>query len=251
MNLLLFEPEDFLPDGTAEISGRRLRQLREVIKAEPGKLCKAGALGGKIGRAELLRIDAERAIFRFEPTQEPPPPLDAALLCALPRPLTFAKVIHSAVTCGVKDIHFFHSAKVEKSYWQSSKLAPEAIRGEVTLALEQCGDTVPPKIGFHRRFRSFVEDEVPQLVPDNASLFFGSPSGALPVPVGAAVDAPAVLAVGPEGGFNDFEEQLLQSSGFRPVSLGRRILRSEFAVNALLTLLGAVQNTDAVEGRRD
>ena len=251
MNLLLLEPEDFLPDGTAQVSGRRFRQLHEVIKAVPGKLCKAGVVNGPIGSAEILSMDRNEAHLRFEAHGAPPPPLNVVLLCALPRPLTFAKVIHSAVTCGVKDIHFFHSAKVEKSYWQSSKLAPEAIRGEVTLALEQCGDTVPPKIGFHRRFRSFVEDEVPQLIPDDASLFFGSPGALQPVPVGAAVGAPVVLAVGPEGGFNDFEEQLLQSSGFRPVSLGRRILRSEFAVNALLTLLGAVQNADAVERRRD
>ena len=33
MNLLLFEPEDLMADGTAVVSGRRLRQLREVIKA--------------------------------------------------------------------------------------------------------------------------------------------------------------------------------------------------------------------------
>ena len=237
MNLLLFEPEDFLPDGTATVAGRRLRQLREVIKAEPGKLCKAGVLGGRIGRAELLSIDAERANFRFEATQEPPPPLEATLLCALPRPLTFAKVIHSAVTCGVKKIHFFHSAKVEKSYWQSSKLAPELIRNEVILALEQCADTVMPEIFFHRRFRAFVEDEVPKLTPDGAVRIFGCPGAADPVPIGAAQNAHVVLAVGPEGGFNDFEEELWKKSGFRPVTLGRRILRSEFAVNSILTLI--------------
>ena len=237
MNLLLFEPEDLLPDGTAAVSGRRLRQLREVIKAEPGKLCKAGILGGSVGRAELLEIDADRAVFRFEAQQEPPPPLAVTLLCALPRPLTFAKVIHSAVTCGVKDIRFFHSAKVEKSYWQSSKLDPAAIRHEAILALEQCGDTVMPEISFHRRFRIFVEDEIPGILPDNALRLFGSPGAAEAVPVGAAQRGPVALAVGPEGGFNGFEEQLLQNSGFRPVSLGRRILRSEFAVNSLLTLL--------------
>ena len=237
MNLLLFEPEDLLPDGTAVVAGRRLRQLREVIKAEPGKLCKAGVLGGPVGRAELLTIDAERATFRFDPQQSAPPPLAVTLFCALPRPLTFAKVIHSAVTCGVKNIHFFHSAKVEKSYWQSSKLEPGAIRQEVILALEQCGDTVMPEIFFHRRFRVFVEDEIPGIVPGNALRLFGSPGAAEPVPVGAARRGPVALAVGPEGGFNDFEENLLQSSGFRPVTLGKRILRSEFAVNSILTLL--------------
>lgn len=238
MNLLLFEPEEVMADGTATVSGRRLRQLREVIKAAPGKLCKAGVVGGRIGHAELLSIDAEQARLRFSPEQEPPPPLRVTLLCALPRPLTFAKVIHSAVTCGVKQIHFFHSAKVEKSYWQSSKLAPETIRQEVVLALEQCADTIMPEIFFHRRFRAFVEDEAPTLCPDDAVRVFGSPGATETVPFGIAKHAPVVLAVGPEGGFNDFEEGAWKNAGFRAVTLGRRILRSEFAVNALLTLLG-------------
>ena len=238
MNLLLFEPEDFLPDGTARISGRRLRQLREVIKAEPGKVCKAGVLGGKVGGAELLAIDEAQAVFRFEARQQPPPPLEVTLLCALPRPPTFAKVVHSAVTCGVKKLHFFHSAKVEKSYWQSSKLAPEVIRGEVILALEQCADTVVPEIFFHRRFRRFVEDEIPGAAPAGALKLFGDPGASAPVPVGAARRSHVVLAVGPEGGFNDFETQLLRDNGFAGVTLGRRILRSEFAVNSILTLLG-------------
>lgn len=238
MNLLLFEPEDFMPDGRAVISGRRLRQLRDVIKASPGKFCKAGVIGGKLGAAELLAIDDETAAFRFEARQEPPPPLNVTLLCALPRPLTFAKVIHSAVTCGVKNIHFFHSAKVEKSYWQSSRLASEAIREEVVLALEQCADTVMPELFFHRRFRTFVEDEVPKLAPEGAIGIFGSPGASERVPIGAARRGPVVLAVGPEGGFNEFEEGLWKEAGFQAVTLGRRILRSEFAVNSLLTLLG-------------
>ena len=242
MNLLLFEPEELMTDGTAVVFGRRLRQLREVIKAAPGKLCKAGVLGGKIGRAELLSIDAEQARLRFAAEQDPPPPLQVTLLCALPRPLTLAKVIHSAVTCGVKKIHFFHSAKVEKSYWQSSKLAPEAIRQEVILALEQCADTVMPEMFFHRRFRAFIEDEVPELCPDGAIRVFGSPGATDPVPFGAAKRAHVVLAVGPEGGFNDFEEGMLAGAGFHAVTLGRRILRSEFAVNSLLTILGGCQS---------
>ncbi len=238
MNLLLFEPEDFLPDGTARISGRRLKQLREVIKAAPGKLCKAGILNGGVGCAELLHIDEAEARLRFEAHDAPPEALDVTLLCALPRPLTFVKVLHSATTCGVKKIHFFHSAKVEKSYWQSSKLATEAIREELLLALEQCGDTVLPELFFHRRFRRFVEDEVLGLTPEGALRIFGSPAATAPVPVGAASSSPVVLAVGPEGGFNEFEERLWSDNGFRAVTLGRRILRSEFAVNAFLTVLG-------------
>lgn len=46
-----------------------------------------------------------------------------------------------------------------------------------------------------------------------------------------------VLAVGPEGGWEgSFELPMLAAHGFRPVSIGPRILRSDVAVNALLAL---------------
>ena len=238
MNLLLLGPEDFLTDGVVRISGRRFRQLTEVIKAAPGKFCKAGIASGPVGLAEVLTIADDHADLRFEAHGAPPPPLPVILCCALPRPPTFAKIIHSAVTCGVKRICFFHSAKVEKSYWQSSRLADEFIREEVILALEQCADTVFPKITFHQRFRKFVEDELPGIIPAGAVKLFGAPSADVKVPVGVANDVVTALVIGPEGGLNAFEEQSLRDQGFQGVTLGFRILRSEFAVNSLLTLLG-------------
>ena len=241
MNLLLLGPEDFLPDGTARVSGRRFEQLENVIKAAPGKLCKAGIMGGAVGSAEILAMAGDHAELRFAPHGEPPPPLKVILCCALPRPLTFAKIIHSAVTSGVKRICFFHSAKVEKSYWQSSRLAAEAIREEVVLALEQCADTVFPEITFHRKFRKFVEDELPVIVPEKALRIFGSPGADAPVPAGAAHNGDVALVIGPEGGLNDFEEQDLRDHGFAGVTLGPRILRSEFAVNAFLSILGVAE----------
>ena len=241
MNLLLLGPEDFLPDGAARVSGRRFKQLKEVIKAVPGKLCKAGVTGGQVGVAEVLAMGGDHAELRFTPQGDPPPPLDVILCCALPRPLTFSKVIHSAVTCGVKRICFFHSAKVEKSYWQSSRLDDGFIREELTLALEQCADTMFPEISFHRKFRRFVEDELPAIVPENALRIFGSPHADIPVPTGAARDGEVALVIGPEGGLNDFEERDLRDNGFTGVTLGARILRSEFAVNAFLSVLGVVK----------
>jgi 16S rRNA (uracil1498-N3)-methyltransferase len=46
-----------------------------------------------------------------------------------------------------------------------------------------------------------------------------------------------LLAVGPEGGWNDFERGLLESRGFRRISLGPRTLRTDTACIALHTLV--------------
>ena len=61
-------------------------------------------------------------------------------------------MLHYAGTLGVKEFHFIGTFKVEKSYWDSPFLEPDFLNQEMRLALEQCVDTVPWQIHFHRFF---------------------------------------------------------------------------------------------------
>ena len=54
---------------------------------------------------------------------------------------------------------------------------------------------------------------------------------------GLEVGAPGRRAVGPEGGWSDYELRMFEAAGFRRVSLGPRVLRTDTAVVALLSLL--------------
>ena len=234
MNLLLLEKEDFLTSGEVRISGRRHRQLRDVIKVTPGKRCRAGLLGGMRGHAEVLACEEDFTVLRFTEEDPPPPPLPVTLVIALPRPQTYTKVLNCAVEMGVKRIDFINSFKVEKSFWQGSRLAEEYIGNELRRALEQAADTVMPQIFFHPRFKPFVEDELPEISP-GAVRIAGIP-GAAEVPEHFSGN-PVVLAVGPEGGFTDYENGFLLEHGFTGVGLGPHILRTEFAVAALLARL--------------
>ncbi len=233
MNLLLLEERDFTASDRARISGRRFLQLARVIRATPGKRLRAGILNGPVGEAEVLSLGNEAAEVRFSGAAPPPEPARLTLVIALQRPQTFGKVLHCAVTLGVKRICFIHTFKVEKSYWQSSVLRPEALRETLLEALEQCGDTMMPELTFHRRFRPFVEDELDAIAGDTVRLYGDpAPERAFPAP-----GTPVTLALGPEGGFNDFEIGLLRARSFRAISLGNRILRTEFALAGLLTKL--------------
>ena len=234
MNLMLLEKTDFADDGTAVIGGRRFVHAMEILKmAERSGECKAGIVGGRIGRAVLLSVDETQQTMRvrFEPLRDPPPELPLVLLCAMQRPLTFRKIIHAAVTMGVKELHFFHCRKVEKSYWSSPQVAPEAALADARLALEQTVDTILPRIFFHDRFKPFVEDILPGIVAGRRWLA-AHPAGGAPCPVDSPT--PVALTVGPEGGFTDYETGMLAEAGAELVTIGPRILRSEVAVPALI-----------------
>jgi RsmE family RNA methyltransferase len=58
---------------------------------------------------------------------------------------------------------------------------------------------------------------------------------------------PLAIAVGPEGGWTDFEIERFDALGFLPVSLGRRILKVETAVPYLFGALGLCTEVDADE----
>ena len=52
-----------------------------------------------------------------------------------------------------------------------------------------------------------------------------------------------LIAIGPEGGWNDFELRLLEAHGFTRVGLGPRTLRVDTACTALLALAHASLET--------
>ncbi len=107
-------------------------------------------------------------------------------------------------------------------------------QAQLLLGLEQAGDTLMPRVEIRKRFKPFVEDELPGLLADRQG-WVAHPYDAEPCP--PASNAPALVAVGPEGGFISYEVDKLQEAGLHRLSLGSRILRVETAVPVLLSRL--------------
>lgn len=110
----------------------------------------------------------------------------------------------------------------KRAHWQRIAVA----------ACEQCGRNRVPE----------VADPLPldrYRAPAGASLLLLSPTGALRLGE-AAPRSPLVLAVGPEAGFSEEEEEGLRRAGFAGVRLGPRVLRTETAALAALAALNAL-----------
>ena len=234
MNLLLLEDDDLIAADRALLSGRRLKHLHEVHRAEVGDRLRVGRLDGLMGTGQLLRLDAEQAELSIELDQSAPGKLPITLLLALPRPKMLRRALQTISAMGVPRLVLLNSYRVEKSFWQTPFLEPAALREQLILGLEQARDTVLPEIIIEKRFKPFVEDRLPALAAGSLGLI-GHPGTYPACP--RAVDRAVTLAIGPEGGWIPYEVEKLQEAGLQPVQLVERILRVETAVTALLARL--------------
>lgn len=231
MNLLLLDTEDLVTERRAVVRGRRRDHVAAVLRAAAGSSVIAGMMNGPVGRAEVLRIDEFEVELGLDLCDDPPPPAPVRLAVAVPRPKVLNRVIASATSFGVKDIALINSWRVEKSYWTSPRLEAVNLREQAVAGLEQARDTVLPRITLHRFFRRFVEEEVDTFAAGTRRLV-AHPGAAAECPRGAAT--PLTFAIGPEGGFIQAEIDSLVRAGFEPVTIGRRPLRVETAVAAVL-----------------
>ena len=245
MNLLLLEDADLGPAtgsgrrsaARAVVRGERLMHVRKVLRAEVGDSLEVGRLGGGIGRGRIVELSRERVALELGALdQKPPAPLPVTLVLALPRPKFVGRILQGATAMGVKRILLVHTARVEKSYWQSSVMRPGALRRHLMLGLAQARDTVLPEIECLRQPKELIE-ALPGLMRVHDGLLVAEAEGAEPCPLG--LDGRMALLVGPEGGLLDEELALFDQAGARTVNLGPRALRVEHAVVALLSRLGA------------
>ena len=236
MNLLLLAPEEIDAHAIARIGGERARHLQHVLKLTAGATLKVGIKGGLMGRAEVLEVVSEpetQYVLRVDCTEPAPAALPIHLFLALPRPNMLGRLLRDVTSLGVKQIHLFQSAKVEKSYWQTPTLFPESVERLLTEGLTQARDTIAPAIF---QWRKFSEALAAAQAIEHCELVIADPFSPQAKPT---FTKPVALFIGPEGGFTDDERSQLLQAGAAPLWLGSRILRVEPAVIAAIGHISA------------
>ncbi|MDY0189172.1 MAG: 16S rRNA (uracil(1498)-N(3))-methyltransferase [Desulfuromonas sp.] len=238
MNLILLHPGDYIAHNLVRLTDYRYRYVRDIHRSQIGDSLTVGNLSGMMGKAIVQELDESALVLEVDCTSAPPPPLPLILILALPRPKVLKRVLLTATTLGIKQIVVCNSWRVDKSYWSSPALSTAEVTAQMITGLEQSKDTLLPEVLFRNKFKPFVEDELAQLVADSCA-FVAHPSAELPCPqplLAAANNAgkkSIAVAIGPEGGFIQYEVDKLRSVGFTPISFGERILRVETALSWL------------------
>lgn len=235
MNRILIEPAEIQSDGTVLLSGGRCEHVRHVLHAAPGQTILTGTLNGLAGVSRVLEVsDSCVRLFPEHTVCLPEPWFD--LLLAVPRPKVLKRLWPQLAALGVGRVVVLNAYKVEKFYFSSQWLDPRFYRPLLIEGLTQAGLTRLPEVSVCPLFKPFVEDELDRLFPDTLRLL-AHPGSRSALPSLSGRSARPLLAVGPEGGWTDYEMKVLFEHGFQLFSLGERILRSDTACIALIAVL--------------
>lgn len=248
MNLLLFDSKELNKDGTVAFKDRRSGHIINILGCKVGDTVRAGMINGPVGTGEVVAIvegkmDAE-VILHF--TAEGGVPVEPAvdIILGLVRPIMLKKILTQAAALGVGRIFLINANRVEKSFFGATLLKKNKYRPYLVEGLEQARDTYLPQVSIHQRFRPFVEDIIPSIAKTYSRMLVAHPEAgkSLKQVVGEKTSGRTLLAIGPEGGWVDFEIDRFIEQSFVPVSLGSRVLRTDTAVVALLSQLMLLQN---------
>jgi len=250
-------------------SDKRAIHIREILKingAELKKEFRVGVVGGNMGHARLSlpefgnhfedeiehRNESQDLVLDLD-IQEPVQsslehPSSISLLLAAPRPKRMRHLLSILAQLGVREVAVTNACRVEKAFLNGGILTRSSAIRELLLEglSQQAYDTDLPEISICSRLKPFVEDELgPHCDRFSHKLL-------LHPPFDESVESLAtlklennceardvLLAIGPEGGWVDFELKLFQEAGFKCVHMGPRILRTDVAVVAAISLVRA------------
>jgi len=172
-----------------------------------------------------------RAIERLK---EQTAPEDIEYLFAPLKKARLDYMVQKATEMGVSALR-----PVMTAYTVAERVNLERMRANAIEAAEQCNILWVPAVEPPRALR-----EVLAGWPRERRLLFCDEAAPVTSPVEAlsGIDpGPLAVLIGPEGGFNNEEREVLREAAFTvPISLGPRIMRADTAAVAALALVNAV-----------
>jgi RsmE family RNA methyltransferase len=246
MNVILIDAGEIGENDQVVLHDRRSEHIIKVLHGTCGDRVRIGIINGPLGSGRIVEITpgkkTGRVVLTISAVGSAPEQPKQDLILALPRPIMLKKILAQAASMGVARIFLVNANRVEKSFFNASLLTETKYRAYLLHGLEQAVATRVPEVSIHKRFRPFVEDVLPGIIDDYSQCIVAHP-GALPLHKidRTAVRGRVLLAIGPEGGWLQFEIDKFREQGFSAIGLGERILRVDTAVVSLLAQLSLFQ----------
>lgn len=225
------------PGGHLALPYEEGRHVRVSLRGKPGLVVQLFDGEGKEYRAQVSAVTPTQVqvVLLGEESDPVEAPLPVIALQALSHDESFEHAVDQMATLGVSAIV---PLLVERSKMGGRPPDAKRLMRWQRIAREAC------KLSWRRVVPRIEEPAAPAQVSALVS------PGALPLLLDtesragsfrAVLEGPrpdlVILAIGPEGGFSEPERDDLLRAGFRPVSLGPRVLRTEHAGAAAISIL--------------
>lgn len=231
MNLILFEKEEI---GTT-IPGYdpRAKHLRRTLRFREGDQFRAGIVNGDIGAATIITLNKSEMVIDFRATRKKPTPYPVILTVGLTRPQIAKHIMRESASMGIEQLWFYPTELGEKSYLDSDFWQEKNYRTQLIKGAGQGVTSNLPKIKILSSINKIFADipkDYDRICLDNvrAENFLS----------GYHISKQRVaLLLGSERGFTENERNRIEAGGFSLVQMGERILRTDTACIAGLTLV--------------
>jgi 16S rRNA (uracil1498-N3)-methyltransferase len=228
-------PPRFFSDGTTPVEGSLIPLAPEESRHVRSRRLRAGdrvvILDGRGGRGEGPLDATCRAVQIERATRDVgEASCRVTLLLGAAEPARIEWAVEKATECGVHRILLVAAERSQASHVLLLTRKLDRLKRIAAEAVKQCDRSVIPDV------------QGPVSLPDALRiaprpLVLASPKGGRFEKPNAAECVAMSIAVGPEGGFTPWEEDVFEEAGATLATLGPRILRLETAVVASLALL--------------
>lgn len=243
VNIILFSPDEFPSPARDSLSlprnDPRAAHIIDILRRKPGDAFDAGLIDGPRGKATLAATSPGNTALTltFAWTAPPPPLPPITLVIGLPRPQTARKILNEATALGVSQMHFAATERGEPSYAQSTLWTTGEYRRHLIAGAAQAFCTRVPHVTFSNTLDTTIaalasaQPSARRIALDN----YESPA-LFSDCLQNSPRAPLILALGSERGWTAGERDRLREAHFAFAHLGPRVLRTETAVTAAVTL---------------
>lgn len=233
-----FVPPEAFGDGCAIIGGDLFRHMAKVLRLKNGTRVLLADGAGNEFRGTIHEIGKEQLVVTLEERFAAAPPAGPGITLyqGLPKGDKLELIVQKTTELGVAEIIPFAAARsiprIRKGEEADKVARWERIARE---AARQSGRPAPPRVSLAGSLAEVVAEARQSL---KLLLWEEEKVNGLRKSL-AGVPAPETIAliVGPEGGLTLEEAALAKESGFIPVSLGQRIIRTETAGLAMVAIL--------------
>ncbi len=238
---LFADPSD-VQDELLTITGPEVNHIRNVMRLKPGEEISVSIGGdGKEYRygIESYTEDSVLCRLRFVKDKEVELPVKVLLFQGLPKADKMDLIVQKAVELGAAEII---PVSMERCVVKldAGKAAKKTARWQTIAesAASQSRRNIIPRVLAPMSMREAVEYAKAQTEVRVIPYELQEDDGSVKQYLESLKEGQSVsIFIGPEGGFTPAEVELAKEAGIRPISLGRRILRTETAGLAILSWL--------------